>query len=507
MPSDKTPATIERPIKIAVAAMGGQGGGVLSDWIVNIAEHDNYYAQCTSVPGVAQRTGATVYYLEVFPGAENKESSAPVMALMPVPGDVDLVIAGELMEAGRAVLRGLVTKDRTTLVTSTHRDYALTEKMAMADGRVNSDKVIAAAAAAAQTFIAFDMAALAEETGSVISAILLGAAAGSGALPFERADFEDAVRRSGVAVEANLAGFAAGYDHARNKLETPEKAAASAGAAAPAIHPKVAALLERVRTEFEAPSHEVLTNGVRRLMDFQDPAYAADYLDRLRPVQEIDRQNGSDNHLTTETGRHLALWMSFEDTIRVADLKTRASRFDRCRQEVRAKPDQIVDITEFMHPRVQEVCDTLPAGLGRWVLNSPGLIKMLGYLCRRGRRVRTTSLSGFLLLYAIASLRRLRRHTLRYQNETREISSWLDRVRSLARTDYALALEWVACQGLVKGYGDTHERGIHSYRSILSSLEDIQRGADPAATLRRLREAALADENGEALRDNLGRVA
>ena len=47
--------------------MGGQGGGVLADWIVWLAESEGWAAQSTSVPGVAQRTGATIYYIEMAP--------------------------------------------------------------------------------------------------------------------------------------------------------------------------------------------------------------------------------------------------------------------------------------------------------------------------------------------------------------------------------------------------------------------------------------------------------
>ena len=95
-----------RAISIAILAMGGEGGGVLADWIVDLAEHSGYCAQTTSVPGVAQRTGATIYYVEIFPDALVKTSGKePVLALMPVPGEVDIVIASELMEAGRAVQR------------------------------------------------------------------------------------------------------------------------------------------------------------------------------------------------------------------------------------------------------------------------------------------------------------------------------------------------------------------------------------------------------------------
>ena len=49
--------TGRKPITIAILAMGGEGGGVLSDWLVDLAEHHGYQAQTTSVPGVAQRTG------------------------------------------------------------------------------------------------------------------------------------------------------------------------------------------------------------------------------------------------------------------------------------------------------------------------------------------------------------------------------------------------------------------------------------------------------------------
>ena len=134
-----------RPIRISINALGGQGGGVLADWIVSLAEAEGWIAQATSVPGVAQRTGATVYYLELAP--PDPEGREPVMALMPVPGDVDVVIASELMEAGRAIARGLVTPDRTTLIASTHRIYAIAEKSALGDGRIGGAGVLNAAAA------------------------------------------------------------------------------------------------------------------------------------------------------------------------------------------------------------------------------------------------------------------------------------------------------------------------------------------------------------------------
>ena len=201
-----------QPLKIAIMAMGGEGGGVLADWIVDLGEANGYLAQTTSVPGVAQRTGATIYYVELYPAARAEADGAqPVLALMPLPGDVDVVLASELMEGGRAIQRGLVTPDRTTLLASTHRVYSITEKSALGDGRVDSDALLAHAAAAAKRFVRFDMAAVAEQNGSVIGAVLFGALAGTGVLPFKRVQFEGTIARSGVGVASSLKAFAAAY--------------------------------------------------------------------------------------------------------------------------------------------------------------------------------------------------------------------------------------------------------------------------------------------------------
>src|SRR5919108_2327302 len=185
-----------RPIAIAVLAMGGQGGGVLVDWIVELAEKQGWLVQATSVPGVAQRTGATVYYVEII--ASDGSGRRPVLSLMPVPGEVDIVIGAELMEAGRAMQRGLVSADRTTLIASSHRAYAVSEKVVPGDGAGDPAKVHEAARATSKRFLAFDMAAIAEETESVISAALFGALAASSALPFPREAYESAIRDAGL---------------------------------------------------------------------------------------------------------------------------------------------------------------------------------------------------------------------------------------------------------------------------------------------------------------------
>ena len=494
-----------QPIKIAILAMGGEGGGVLADWIVDLGESNGHIAQTTSVPGVAQRTGATIYYVELYPRAQaERDGGTPVLALMPLPGDVDVVLASELMEAGRAVQRGLVTPERTTLIASTHRVYSIAEKTALGDGRADGEQLIAHARRAAKRFVRFDMAQAAEQAGSVISAVLFGALAGTGVLPFSRAQFEATIERGGVGVKPSLKAFAAG--HARATAE-PDAAAVPLPAPPAKAAPRderVRALLERIAHDFPASAQPVLTEGLRRLIDYQDPAYAALYLDRLAAVAALPAEG--EPLLLQETARHLALWMSYEDTIRVAELKTRATRFERVRDEVRVSDGQLLAINEFMHPRLQEICETLPAGLGRWLEGSGWPRRLVERFTRQGRVITTSSLRGFLLLYTLAGLKRWRRGTLRFAAETQRIEQWLAQIAQAAALNPRLAVEVAQCQRLVKGYSDTHTRGLRNFESVMAAVRRAGAALAPA-TLRELREAALVDEHGDTLRATLARHA
>ncbi|WP_231584774.1 indolepyruvate oxidoreductase subunit beta family protein [Bordetella pseudohinzii] len=498
------------PLKIAILAMGGQGGGVLADWLVDMAEHAGWWAQTTSVPGVAQRTGATIYYVELLPEAEvQRAGRAPALALMPTPGDVDLVVAAELMEGGRAIQRGLVTPERTVLISSSHRSYAVSEKSAPGNGIADPNKVLAAGREAARRFLCFDLQALADQAGSVISASLFGAMAGSGVLPFSREAFEATIGRAGVGVQASLRAFGLGFDAAAQAPAQPaaiDTARPLPEVPAQAAHPESQALLDRARRDFPAPALPLVVAGLRRLIDYQDPAYAAEYLDRLDALRALD-DAARGWALTQAAARYVALAMSYDDVIRVADLKTRGSRFGRVRGEVGATAGQLVHTTEFMHPRLEEICGTLPARLGRWLEQSPAFGSFVSRRLARGRRLRSSTLGGFLALYGLAGMRRFRRATLRHRHERADLEQWLDLVAELARADYALAVEAVLCRRLVKGYSDTHVRGGGKYRSLLAAARALAGRPDAASRLKQLRETALADASCAPLERQMAELA
>ena len=496
-------APTQRPISILIAALGGEGGGVLADWIIAAATAEDYPVQSTSIPGVAQRTGATTYYVEIYP-VKNAQLGGrrPVMTLAPAPADIDVMLASELLETGRALANGFVTPERTTLIASTHRIYTVEEKIALGDGRYDSERIIAAANALAQRAILTDFHKLAANTGAMINAALFGALAGSGTLPLPRAACEAAIRSAGKGAETSLRGFALGYASAAGEATAtagiPAKSGVAPGAQAPA-------LVERVRRHFPAEIHAMIEQGLARVADFQDERYVSLYLDRLERIANLDQaQAGADKwKLTSETARFLALWMSYEDVIRVADLKSRRSRFERVRAEVQAKPDEPVHIIEYLKPGVEEAAALLPTALSKRLLAWTDK-RGLTYKLNVGLHVNSSSVFGFLMLRALAWLRPLRRMSARYAEEQALIERWLAAIAAAPEPE--LALEIALCGRLIKGYGDTNRRAKANFLRILDTLIDGSAVADPklrAQAVRAARAGALADPEGRGLETSL----
>jgi len=498
---DQQSADDNKIIKLAILAVGGQGGGVLSNWIVAVAESNGYAVQSTSVAGVAQRTGATIYYVEMC----KKSDRLPVFSLSPSDGDVDILISSELMEAGRAVTRGFVTPNRTTLITSSHRIAAVSEKIVPGDGRVSSDDVYQRVAGAALRFIAFDMEKMAVDAGSMISASLFGALAGSGALPFDRKGFEETIRASGRGVDASLRAFGLAYDKANSsenqseELLVDDKAApAQLKVRGPAKKMKQwDALLTRV-SNLPEPVQDFAKRGLKNVVDYQDVAYGQDYLDQLDRAIALDNAQ-KDFALSNAVAKHLANAFCYDDMIRVADIKTRSSRYQRVKNEVGVKSGAVLHLTEFFHPRVEEFCGTMPTHLGHFIETRPKLGAAIDKVINHGRRIRTDRLSGFLMLWVIGGLRPWRRGLLRHQVETKHMTEWFELGLSLANQDYDLAVEIINCRRLIKGYSDTHVRGQSKFDRVLGALTDLKGRSDASDWIRRLREAALQDEKGEML--------
>lgn len=504
--------TARRPVSILIAALGGQGGGVLTEWLVGAAGHAGYPAQATSIPGVAQRTGATTYYVEVFPERIEAGGAEPVFSLYPTPGDVDVIIASELLEAGRTIEMDYASPGRTTLVASTHRLFSIAEKSVPGDGIYPSEGLEAAARKLSRRFIGFDALAEARRHQTEVNALLLGALSATGVLPMAAADFEAAIREGGVAVDRNIRGLKAGQELV---------AAGPAGADAPpaerpwatvkgeraaALGRRGAAFLAvaaRVEAEFPEPLHATLGEAVARLVDYQDARYAELFLERVRRVRALD----PGARVTRVFARRLAVWMTYEDAIRVADLKTRRGRFERIRRENAAPDGAVVVVTDYLKPDLDELYGILPAAIGgpiarwaerRWPDGRPTI----------GQHVKTTSVLGFLRVWLLARLRGLRPSSLRRRREFALMHRWEDAVLAAAALDLDLAAEVAELANIVKGYGEVRRRLSGALERFLDgevrpAIEADRRAGDGFTRATELVRAGrlrlLADENASSL--------
>ncbi|MBT7174545.1 MAG: indolepyruvate oxidoreductase subunit beta family protein [Gammaproteobacteria bacterium] len=497
-----------KPIKMVAAALGGEGGGVFTNWVIDVAEANNWLCQTTSLAGVAQRTGATIYYLELYPRAV-AGNQQPVLSLFPAQGDIDITITSEIAEAGRMIERGFVSKDKTTLISSSHRVYGISEKSDVGDGSIDATALLGLADRYAKQFIHYDMEQLASAHQSVISSVMLGALAASDTLPFDRASYELAIRESGKSVESNLSAFNASFERAgkpASVVESFDPAQSDADFVFPDAKTDQGKALFTLARAHEPCLHEILYHGITKLVDYQDIDYARQYLDHLEGIARLDNGN-SDFLLSRHVARYLALWMCYEDIPRVAQLKTRVARGDSIRKEVRAEDQQILYVAEFFRPRVEEVCAMLPVGLASAISNSRIMLGLINFFMG-GRKLRTDTVSIFALLTILAKMRRFRRGSLGYQHEHTLIALWLEAVHVLAAHDQEAAVELANCGRLIKGYGDTRYR---TTQQMLKIIQRVQNLADsktntslPSATeLAQLRDAAFAGDDNVAFEEAL----
>jgi indolepyruvate ferredoxin oxidoreductase, beta subunit len=466
-------------LSLLVPAVGGQGGGVLLDWIVDAALIDGYPVHGTSIPGVAQRTGSTTYYVEVSGERTPAAEGTPIFSLYPVPGALDVLLAPEFLEVGRSIELGFPSPGRTTIIASTHRLYSIHEKIVTGRGIYPIEKLQAAARAFSKRLIAFDALALAREHGTEANAVLLGALAGSEALPISPDAYREAIRSKGVQVDANLRGFEAGLGVALGAagagaregsrgfgtpLATdPSRVAAPTGPAVNPVSPGVEPGVERMAAPFPEALRPVLLSAIARLVDYQDRGYAERYLERLRPFAL-----GGDLEVARIVARHLAVWMTYEDAVRVAELKTRASRFERIRRDKSVGAGELV-VTDFLKPDLDEIYGVLPYRLvapfarwaeRRWPNGRPTI----------AQHVKTTTVSGFLRVWMLTWLRPLRPISYRAREEHERIDRWLAAVARCATWDNALACEVARAAQLVKGYGDVRRRMTGHFDRLLEAV-------------------------------------
>ena len=379
------------------------------------------------------------------------------------------MVASELLEAGRAIGMGYVTPDRTVLIAGTERAFTTKEKLAPGDGRYSDENLLRAARERSRELRRFPFRELAAAAGASLNAVLLGAMAGCEKMPLVPDQLKTGIIQEEKAVTENLRGFEAGLRAMDGSApsqggvgasETPAHPVLASGRIAPRVR---TAFHQRIEKAFPLPVQSLIQQGLARTIAYQDSTYGGLYLDRLEAIQNAPQE------VLETVARHLAQWMTYEDVIRVAQLKIQPERYHRLRLELAAGKEEPVRVTEFLMPGMEEICDLMPGGIARPMLSLAARWKWLGK--KRWRiHLRSDTLSGFLKLRILAALRPWRRLSSRFRREESAINQWLEDLRQALELDPGLALNIARSADLIRGYGETHARGRRHYSRIQNSL-------------------------------------
>jgi len=461
----------DRATRILIGTIGGQGGGVLSDWLVKGLLNAGWQAQSIGLLGLSQRAGSVIYYVEARPHGEKP----PILSAYAAPGDVDLLLAQEFLELGRLLQGGFAHPD-CTIIANTYRYYGTLEKTPAEGGIYPSGVIRKAAETLSSDSYLFHAQELVAQAGlSLLSsnAILLGAVAASKVFDLPAEPFRRAIEEAEVNVADNLKAFDLGYSMMRggtlpralfkeNEVLDWQKLAQQREAALPARRrAEYRQLLDQARGAAPALSR-VYAEACYRVLDFQDGAYVRDYLGRVQGIQAAETAKlGVDSSVVTASyAQHLANWMTYEDAQRVAQLKLRPERFAKMRQEHNVRGEDPFWVDDFLAPDPPQIYGMLPVALGRWVRARGRRWRPDFDHIAMPMRVRSNRPWGYLTLSLVSAMRHLRRRSLRHHEELALLKRWHDAVLHWLGRDPTLGRLAADAGRVVKGYGRVRDKAL-----------------------------------------------
>jgi indolepyruvate ferredoxin oxidoreductase beta subunit len=487
---------------IYIAAVGGQGGALLTEWLVAAANQMNFQAHSVGIPGMSQRGGATSYYVEMIPEQAAHDHQDTVLSPAPFHGEIRCLVGLELLELGRAVQAGY-SSAKTTIIGSTHRDYTILEKMPSYVEPQEESAILPLLERFAGRVAAFDARALARAEGLAerhINAILMGAIAATQALPLREETYRLAIKAVGVAPDLNLRAFEAGMRYVlagQPPLEQGDVVAANEiiSILSPAQGEAHHRLMEKVPPQINDELRFILEVACAQLIEYQDEAYAELYVERVLDLWREEEPLDRGAHLTRTYARHTANLMTYEDLVRVASLKSDPRRFDRIEAHHGVKAGQSYRLREHFRPELEELYGILPARLvHRFRPPSKEDSATASNASRRklSVRLKTTSLVGMVFLKGIAALKRLRPYSWRRWKEEQLLVAYNDQVMEFLEKSYDLACVVARAGELIRGYGGTRRRTeqlLHSYlneflRPLVALDERFGAADDYTLTLR-----------------------
>jgi indolepyruvate ferredoxin oxidoreductase beta subunit len=452
----------KQSLRVLIGTVGGQGGGVLSDWLIHGLLNANWNAVSIGLLGLSQRAGTVTYYCEASSDKEEKI----VNSMFAMPGDVNLFIGQELLELGRLLSAGYASND-CVIVGNLGRTYTTLEKMPAENGVYDSSIITnAAEKLSPQNNYLIDAPAYvtAHHLQHLTSnAFLLGIVVASPVIDLPTEPFVKAIRDSEVNVKGNIQAFELGYQMFKDgKIHTGINQYQKEDQLLPnttfASTSEADDLFEKIKSNCSKEITGSIEFACQRLEDYQDKAYVESYLEMIDNLR-------SKSSVRAETvgafSKNAALWLSYEDIPRVGQLKTRPDRFAKVFKEHGIQSQHSVKITDYFVPDIEQLVGMLPRPLAR-------LVKKIGLIFSDDfdnksfpLRIQSTSVFGYWSLRLLSMGRYWRRSSLRHQYEMSKFNFWFDSLRKIQDESPAVAQIVAELGRVVKGYGHVRVKAIN----------------------------------------------
>jgi hypothetical protein len=243
----------------------------------------------------------------------------------------------------------------------------------------------------------------------------------------------------------------------------------------------------------------VVSDGIHLLMDYQGSSYAQLYVDRVRRF--VGRQ-GVDEAMLGEIARLMALRMSYEDPIRIAQLKL--AEYETAAGDPRRQSAD--DVRKF---RLDELIGVLPAAVAEPVLDL--LEKMARTHKAVSIRFSAKSRWGIRRLKIEAGLRRWRLFSVRYAGERAWVERWLHMISRSLEKQPAAASAIVQSATMIQGHGAPYRHGLADWHAIIDGLakptfDGVLPLADLAGAVAEARAAAMPDPRQVALKRTIAEI-
>ncbi len=459
----------KRSLRVLIATVGGQGGGVLSDWLIHGLLNANWNAASIGLLGLSQRAGTVTYYCEASSDKEEKI----VTSMFAMPGDVNLFIGQELLELGRLLSAGYASDD-CVIIGNLGRTYTTLEKMPSENG-VYDSSIITNAAEKLSPKNNYLVDAPAYVTAHQLqhltsNAFLLGLVVASPVIDLPTEPFIKAIRDSEVNVNGNIKAFELGYQMFKdekihlgvNQFEIKDNLLSSK---LKASCTNTDTLFEKIKSRCSKEVIDSIEFACQRLEDYQDKEYVQSYLGMIDELRNINLVRPA----TVEAfAKNSALWLSYEDIPRVGQLKTKPDRFAKVFKEHGIGPQHIVKITDYFVPDVEQLVGMLPQPIAKLIMKIGSRFTHDFEGKSFPLKIKSTSILGYWSLRLLSIGRYWRRSSLRHQYEMSKFNFWFDNLKRTQEESPAVAQIVAELARVIKGYGHVRVKAINDLTTFIN---------------------------------------